>query len=221
MQNRQAVLYGVLISALVLVSLVAAAVYSGTMDPLFDRPFTSPDPSEIDGGTAVACPPPDTLPLAYNSMEVRVLNSTTRAGLASVVAGQLAERGFAVHAVGNYPGTTYSGTVMIAFGTDGLAAAHTISAQFSEPSLVLDTRTGMVIDVVVGAQYQSLIDPTAVLLDPNVPLQGPEGCLPVEEVTPEPYQAPTTTPFGGTEDEEPPGEGEPIEGEPDEATAEG
>ena len=76
-QERQAVIFGVLIAFLAVSGLAAAAVYTGAIDPPFERGFTAKE-SEDDKLTPQPCLAADTLPVPYSSVTVRVLNATSR-----------------------------------------------------------------------------------------------------------------------------------------------
>src|SRR5690554_4843652 len=98
--ERQAVIFGVLIASLAVTGLTAVAVYTGTIDPPFDRGFSTKGVKE-DPVLAQPCLPEGTLPVAYSAIPLNVLNATDQGGLASVTADALVERGFVVASTGN------------------------------------------------------------------------------------------------------------------------
>lgn len=190
--ERQAVIFGVLLAALAAAGLGSAAIYSGTIDAPFARGFTEPEGPPTQAGPKFPCPAADALPVAYSSIAVSVFNSTDRAGLAATAGAELTARGFVVEETGN-SNRTVTGTALIIFGTPGIAAAYTLAAHVDSPLLMLDGRSDATVDLIVGEQYEALLDAATVVLDPALPLAARPGCLPLDEivVTPEPTASAT------------------------------
>lgn len=181
-RERQAVVFGSLLAGMSITALVAAAVYTDVLDvPFLARDFTSPEPTPEAIRPDPPCPSDGALPVAYESIEVQVLNSTDRRGLAGTSGQSLAARGFVVTGTGNAPGGAYPGTAQIVFGAASVDAAYTLAAHVPDPELVLDRREDATIDVVLGETYQQLAQPETVTLDPAVPLEGVAGCVPLEQ----------------------------------------
>ncbi|MBO1752807.1 LytR C-terminal domain-containing protein [Actinotalea sp. BY-33] len=179
--ERQAVVFGSLVAALAIGGLGSAAVYTGAMTvPFLDRDFTTPSPTPTAESLPSPCVPEGTLPVGYAGIELQVLNGAGTAGLARTVATQLGDRGFEQIELGNYPGT-YRGETQIQFGQAGLEAAYTLAAHLEAPVLQLDQREGPGVDLVVGTEYTSLLDPAVVDLDPTVPLESVPSCVPLED----------------------------------------
>lgn len=194
--ERQAVVFGALIAALALAGLGATAIYTGAVDaPFLAREFTSPPAEVVPEIPDPPCPTDEMLPVAYEDVEVRVLNSTTTVGLASQTAQALVNRGFTVAGTGNYPAELPI-QARISFGPEGLAAAYTLAAHLPSVSMILDTREDATVDLILGEAWSGLLPAGEVTLDPAEPLVGPASCVPLEEVTPVP--GPTTP---GDEDE--------------------
>lgn len=197
-RERQAVVFGGMVAAMAVAGLGAAAVYTGVVDAPFAREFTTlttPAPTIA----APPCPPEGTLPVTYAETQVRVLNGAGTAGLAGQVSSDLVGRGFVVTTTDNFPGG-YAGTSLVRFGEQGLRAAYTLAAQLETPVLELDRRADATVDLVLGAAFTTLLDPTLITLAPDQPLAGPPGCVPLD-------QALQTAP-----------EGPPVEGEAADAT---
>ena len=190
-QERQAVIFGVLIAFLAVSGLAAAAIYTGAIDPPFERGFTAKESSD-DKVTPQPCLPADTLPVPYADITVRVMNATNRAGLANAAADALIQRGFVVESTGNASGA-HSG-VQIAFGATGLASAYTLAAHVPDARFLYDDREDASLDLYLGASYGALAEIDAVSLDPTVAMASVEGCTVIESLTPEPRAtaAPTT-----------------------------
>ena len=182
-QERQAVIFGVLIAFLAVSGLGAAAVYTGAIDPPFERGFTAKE-STADEPTPQPCLPANTLPVPYSSITVRVMNGTNRPGLASSAADSLIGRGFVVESTGN-ANKGYSG-VQISFGAAGLASAYTLAAHLPEARFLYDDREDASLDLYLGESYTGLADIDAVLLDPAVAMASVEGCIVIESLTPAP-----------------------------------
>ncbi|GAA2720542.1 LytR C-terminal domain-containing protein [Cellulomonas aerilata] len=178
--ERQAVVFGVLIAALAVAGLGAVAVWTGGIEGPFSRPFTTKAPTPGASVVPPPCPPDGTLPVAYGQIQVQVLNATDRAGLAGDTAAALTARGFGVLATGNSPSPVL-GVARISFGAAGVPAAYTLAAHVQGASLVLDNRQDATVDLAVGSEWVSLLDPGVVALDPNAPLVGQPGCLPLDQ----------------------------------------
>jgi hypothetical protein len=179
-RERQAVVFGLLIAGLAVGALGAVAVFTGGIDAPFSRPFTTRAPDPVESAAPPPCPPDGTLPVAYGSVQVNVLNATNRAGLAAATAESLTARGFVVLATGNSP-SPVPGVARINFGAAGVAAAYTLAAHVEGARLLLDNRPDATVDLAVGEEFVTLLDPTVVTLDPNAPLAGVEGCVPLDQ----------------------------------------
>ena len=178
--ERQAVVFGVLIAALAVAGLGAVAVYTGGIDAPFSRPFTPRAPSAAPSVVPPPCPPDGTLPVAYGQVQIQVLNATDRAGLAGDTAAALTARGFTVLGTGNSPSPVV-GVARISFGPAGVPAAYTLAAHVQGAILVLDGRADATVDLAVGSEWVSLLDPGVIPLDPNAPLVGQPGCVPLDQ----------------------------------------
>lgn len=202
-RERQAVVFGVLLGGLAVAALGAGAVYTGNLSlPFLDRDFTSPAPTGLAAEDS-PCPPEGATPVPYGQVSVTVLNSTNRSGLAGDTADALAARGFVIAAQGNASAagyTSYADTALIQFGTQGVAAAYTVAAQFDSPQLVLDDREDASVDVVVGATYNALVAAADVVLAADQPFAVPEGCVALDQVTAIPRPTPPPATDAATED---------------------
>jgi len=195
-RERQAVVFGVLVAALAVAALGSIAVFTGAIGSPFDRGFRTAEPDAQTTTAPAPCPPDGTLPVAYQSIQVNVLNATKRVGLATDTATALAGRGFVILATGNSP-TAIPGVARIGFGAPGIGAAYTLAAQFDGATLVLDARTDATVDVAVGAKYTTLLDPATIGLDAAVALKGAAGCVPLADVVPALAPVPASTPAAG------------------------
>src|SRR6478736_1064349 len=194
-RERQAVVFGVLLGGLAVAAFGAAAVYTGNVSlPFLSRDFSSPEPTGLAAVNS-PCPPEGATPVPYGQVTVNVLNGTNRVGLAGDTASALASRGFVVGQQLNASQmgyTTYTGTALIQFGTQGVAAAYTVAAQFDTPQLVLDTRADATADVVLVADQ---------------PFAVPEGCIALDQVSPVAQATPPPATEAPAAEEQPAAEG--------------
>jgi hypothetical protein len=213
--ERQAVVFGSLIAFLAVAGLGATAVYTGAVDvPFLDREFTTPEPEETGPVFAAPpCLPADTLPVAPAETQIRVQNGTSRPGLAGSTDTELRARGFGTIEVGNYRPVGVQGTARIRFGEAGIAAAYTLAAHVPDAIFVLDRRTDATIDLILGADWNSLIPLDEVVLDPAAPLPNPPGCIDLAQALASAQPAPSPSPTP----EQPAGE-EPVDPGVDEGT---
>lgn len=221
--ERQAVVFGSLIAALALAGLGATAVYTGAMEMSFlEREFTTPEPDPESVVAAPPCLPADTLPVDPATTQIRVLNGTTRAGLAGNTQTELQARGFVVTETGNYRPSGVTGTARIRFGEPGIAAAYTLAAHVPGAMLVLDMRSDATVDLILGTEYSTLVsnDEVTQTLVATEPLANPPGCIPMAEALKNAAPAPSPSPAPSTESTEgdPAGEDPALE---DEMPAEG
>ena len=178
--ERQAVVFGLLLAGLAVAALGAVAIFTGGIEAPFSRPFTTRAPDPTEAVAPPPCPPEGTLPVAYSGVQVTVLNATNRSGLAAQTGEALTARGFAVIGTGNSP-SSVPGAARISFGAAGVAAAYTLAAHLDGELLVLDARPDGTVDLALGEEFASLLDPAVIPLDPNAPLVGQEGCVPLDQ----------------------------------------
>lgn len=227
LHERQAVVYGSLLAVLAIAALGGAAVYSDSLDLGFlDRDFVTPEPEPTAPRPPVPCLAEGVPPVPYAEVRVAVLNGSGRTGLAAETANAVSTRGFVVSETGNNP-ERIDWSAAIGFGAAGIARAYTLAAHLNDPVLVLDTREGTDIDLVLGEAFTGLVDPATVLLDPTVPLVSAPDCVPLTEAledAPEPRERPEPTTAPETDDTQDGGEDFDDgtgEGEGDEGTGEG
>ena len=182
MHERQAVVFGVLLACLAVAGLGAAALYTDSLSlPFLEREFTAV-PTVDPVAVATYCPPEGAMPVPADQITVDVYNGAGIGGLAGTTAGQLRERGFVVGNAQN-AGSPLSGVARIIYGPAGSAAAYTLKAHVDGAVLQNDPRETPEVDLIIGKEFTSLVPPEAVLLDPALPLEGPEGCTPFAELT--------------------------------------
>lgn len=185
--ERQAVVFGVLIALMAISGLAALAVYTGALALPGDPEFVTAEPTGTSIVQSPACVPDETYPVAYNQVQVTVLNGSTRSGLASTVADLLAERGFDVLGVGN--DTRAPIDPLISFGPEGIAQAYTLLAHYPTARLVLDARVDGTVDLTVPQSFEELEPVDSVTLDPETPLVSVPDCTDPATITPLPLPA--------------------------------
>lgn len=190
--ERQAALFGVLIAALIAVALGAFAIFTDAIPAPFARDFTTAAPDAAQVTPTPPCPPAGTMPVAYQDVQVTVLNATRRGGLATDTAKALTARGFTVLSTGNST-SAVTGVARVRFGAAGVGAAYTLAAQIEGVTLVLDDRVDASVDLVIGPEFGSLLDPATIGLDPTIALIGTDGCVPLAEALPVPAPLPAVT----------------------------
>lgn len=181
MHERQAVVFGVLLACLAVAGLGAAALYTESLSlPFLEREFTAV-PTVDAVAVATYCPPEGALPVPADQITVDVYNGAGIGGLAGTTAGQLAERGFVIRTTEN-ANSSLSGIARIIYGPAGSAAAYTLKAHVDGAVLQNDPRETAEVDLIIGKDFTGLVPPEGVVLDPNAPLEGPEGCTPFAEL---------------------------------------
>lgn len=180
MQERQAVIFGLLILLLAAIVLAAAGMYTGAISSPFAREFTY-KAKPVDVQVPTPCLPNDTLPVASSKVNVQVLNASERGGLAAVVSDSLKERNFKVTGTGN--AKTKRASVAVIFGVEGVAQGYTVAAHFPNAALILDEREGTGVDVELGQLFSSLLSTSDVPLEPETPMLTREGCVPMWELS--------------------------------------
>lgn len=181
LQQRQTLVFGVLITALVAVGVLAAAMWGNMIPSPFTRPFSAPAPTAGPAPTT-PCPPADALPAPFPEITANVYNATDQSGLAGRTAGGLAQYGIVISEEGNYGGA-FEGVANVVAGPSGLRAAHTVAALLPDASVSLDDRDDETVDVVVGGSLSEVPPPETSTLDMESPLPVPPGCTPADVPT--------------------------------------
>jgi len=143
-------------------------------------PFGADDP--VAAEPTASCPTATTVPVDPAGVQVSVLNSTGRSGLAGGVAQELTARGVVVGAVANAPeGTQVPAAAQIRFGPEGERAAQGLASIAPGAELSRDDqRAGPAVDLVLGEGWTALL-PADVPLTATVPPDPagvPAACLP-------------------------------------------
>ena len=192
-------MFGLLVGLLATVAVIAYAIYQGRVNSPITYAIVTPPP-DFESDIKWPCAPVDegndaddpnavheNMPMSPTEVTVRVLNGTDEQGLAGSTLDVLKGRGYVSVGATNW-NRTYSETVRIQFGEEGLRQAYTVAANFPEYVMVLDNRQGAVVDIILGDLFETKdIRPQyAPELDPTVELTAPVRCLPIALVQPEP-----------------------------------
>lgn len=191
-RERQLLFFGVTLLSLSAVFAIALGVYQGRVEAPIDRAFVdySAPAEEKD---AVPCPPAseeEKFPAPNDQISVRVLNGTDKRGLARSVGDVLEGRGFVLAGITNWR-SEYKGAVRIQFGEEGLRQAYSIARTFPTFELVYDQRKGAVVDLILGARFETTdmratYDPE---LSMELELTAVGSCKPIDQVQPKPAPA--------------------------------
>ena len=137
-------------------------------------------------GSVAPCAPKDKdgNPQTYVSNEkisARVQNGTKFAGLAKAVSEAMQNRHFVVATVASYPVENVDRTI-IYFGRNAIAEAYSVDSNFTDARMVMDDRKDKLVDVVIGATFNDLVD------EKKVPAAGSkitsiEGCQDAASMT--------------------------------------
>jgi hypothetical protein len=196
--------FGVLAVALGTVAFGAYSVYTGSIESPVSAAFVTRQ-GDFNSDITLPCPEPGSLPMDSGTIVVRVFNGTDRSGLAGTVLSDLEGRGYYGAGATNWA-RTYAGVARIAFGVDGVQQGYTVARNFPEFEIVLDSRSGSTVDVVMGELYDDAAG-LVPLLDPSLavtlPLSAPAACLnprlieqePAPRILPkDPFASPSPSP---------------------------
>ena len=190
-RERQFLVYGAILFAMGAVAFSAYSIYTGKVEGPFAEPFIT-KAGDFSSEITLPCPPKDSLPLPASEVMVRVRNSTDRSGLAGTALADLVGRGFQRGGANNFDEFEFEGTARIVFGVDGVQEGYTVARHFTDPVLVLDSREGAGVDVILGTKYESLVPLYNSNLDPTLQLTESAECLPANLI--EPILAPSSYP---------------------------
>jgi hypothetical protein len=200
-RERQFIVFGALIFALGAVAYMAYSIYTGKIEGPFAAPFVT-NAGNFSSDITLPCPPTNETPAPASEVLVRVRNSTERTGLAATTLSDLIGRGFLDGGADNFRAYEYEGTVQVIFGIDGVREGYTVARNFEDPELILDSREGAGVDVIMGTKFDKLVPIYSPDLDPELVLTATGECLPAALITPvlaprnypKPSPAPTVEP---------------------------
>ncbi|GAB3620855.1 hypothetical protein GCM10027417_21160 [Glutamicibacter endophyticus] len=152
---RQNWVFGVLAVLVLAVFALAYAVFTGVVTlPGQAAPAPRSEQPQIENPS---CPDLEFTPPPAAEVSVRVINATTRGGLASRTSQDLVERGFDIHAATSGSSDYAEQTGAVIAGPKGYAAALAIQRQVPNAVFVFDeNRTDAIVDLELGAEFESL-----------------------------------------------------------------
>ena len=153
LQQRQTVIYGLLILGLVVASGFAWLTYTGAIPSPWTRDFTYP--VKIETSSESVCPPEGSYTVEFTTITANVYNSGNQGGLASSVAGSLQTAGVTVADYGNWPELLVS-PGQIQAGPQGVIAAYTLKQLFPDMEVMIDAREDATVDVILGHLFTSI-----------------------------------------------------------------
>ncbi len=140
---------------LLVLALLAVGVWWKVLQRHDESLAAEPDPCATVTGS-----PNDVDP---SLVQVRVYNASFEDGLAARVGVELGKRGMKVTDVGNDPSRAQvEGIGQVRYGISGTNQATFVAANFPGLSLVLDSRTDSVVDVVLGPDFLGMVPPKQV-----------------------------------------------------------
>lgn len=157
-RRRRAPLPAVLVVLLLLA--VAGAAYLLQRDDVPEETVAQatgcPTPTPAPAAPRPAAAQPAMVLPAPGTVRLRLLNGTTRSGLARTVGNELARRGFRVAGMGNAP-AQLAGATRIAFGPGARSAATLVGVHVLGAQLVpVATAPKGSVDVVLGSSFVRL-----------------------------------------------------------------
>lgn len=164
-RRRQTTSFFVIVAVVIAIGVLAAAINQGVVNLPFGASKT-PCPAQ---------PPPAAAP---EQTPVRVLNASDRTGVAKETADGLRARGYQILVVGNAEGNRdFPDPAQIRHGKNGVPTARAVQAQVPGSVLVEDARPGADVDLVLGANFQSLAT-DAQAKEALRPAPSPTDCVP-------------------------------------------
>jgi hypothetical protein len=153
---RRRIRHGVIL--VLLAGLIAAGIVTALA--IMNGKIQVPTP-ERSSAAASLCPAATFDYTPNEKINVNVLNSTSRPGLARIVADELAARKFILGAVGNTT-SSYRGVALVVSGAAGQPAAFSVQRNLPGSDYVQDGRTDASVDIILTGDYKELAKPELV-----------------------------------------------------------
>lgn len=223
-QRRQNKIFTVIATAMAALLVLATLVASGLITLPFEEKFSEAVHFAEVGTTP--CPSENMTPADPQTVQVKVLNGTSRQGIAGEATTMLATAGFQTQEAGN--AEEYPGTVLIQATALSVDKAWTVARYFQDSRVLLADGSDPVITVILGAFYDKALSPedAARITANREPLRGADNCNPLDpKIVEQLVDASEDQSAGGAESSVPaevPAEEAPSDGAPaEEAPAEG
>lgn len=178
MYQRQTMIFGTIGAIMTLAALISLLWLTDVLPSPFDDKFSAAPPREK---AFIPCVDETQESLAFNALNVRVYNSTTRSGLANILSKSLTDQGITVEKVGNWQANVKE-SVRIVTGPSGLRAAYSLVPVFPGSTVILEgDRTSQTIDLIIGEAYDQAPGETTLkeAAPGGMPLKSLENCQPI------------------------------------------
>lgn len=135
--------------------LLASAWWTGVIPFPFGKEFTK---KEVVAKNVVPCVVDGTPSVPNSDISVRVLNATTRTGLANSVASSLGEQGLVIVEEGNWKGPKPNEAAIIYTPASAIPEAYTLARMFPSVKVFHDptSSNNQVLDIVLGDSFEGL-----------------------------------------------------------------
>lgn len=183
LQQRQTVIFGTLIAAMLVVGLAAGAMWVGILPSPVSVAIEAPE--STSAADSQPCPPEGATYVPLEEISANVLNGTNENGLAGRTTDALAERGVAVGRTANAD-SAFEGVARILAGPSGLPAAFTLAELFNGAEVEVDSREDETVDVILGSKFEALRPKDEISIDPKAAIPAPTDCTPVSTSSQEP-----------------------------------
>lgn len=181
-RHRQRIVFSIVGAAMVAALVVSFLFYFhifglGEIESTDSEPnygITAPCSVADDDGNAATT-------VDNRTISIRVLNGTGQSGFALAVYEALENRNFKMQSYDNYSSTNVERTT-IYFGINAINEAYTLNNNFNDAIMVMDDREDTLIDVVIGATFDDLVDTTDVPATGS-PIEDFSNCVAASDMT--------------------------------------
>lgn len=179
-QRRQNIVFASTGTVMLALALISLLVLTGLIPVPFANDFSKGTKYATPG--TIPCPAEGATPVDPSTIQVRVLNTTSRQGLASEATTLLVNAGYEPLEPSN-ASPEYAGVVQIDVGPAAVDEAYTVARFFPKSKVVLSESTDKTVTVLLGTFYDSssVSDEVGRIAESKDPLKGPSGCLPLSE----------------------------------------
>lgn len=132
--------------------------------------------SKPNYGVRVPCAPENAKVASHQDIRVRVMNGTSKSGLATAVSSAMKIRGFNTQGAGDYPGKSEVTRTQIRFGASGIAKGYTVAGQFTDAVMIMDDRNDDLVDIIIGATFNDLTKDDKASQE-GKPITSIDGCI--------------------------------------------
>lgn len=177
-QRRQNKIFTVIATAMAALLVLATLVASGLVTLPFEEKFSEAVHFAETGTTP--CPSEGALPSDPKDVQVKVLNGTSRQGIANEAGTMLSTAGFQVQEAGN--AAEYPGAVLIQTTALSVDKAWTVSRYFQGSRVELKEGSDPIVTIVLGAFYEKALSPedAARITANREALRGSDKCNPLD-----------------------------------------